>query len=297
MIRLFDPLRRSVREDASKTSAERAEDNNPEQELQPSPASRPEGFEGLESIRCHVGPEDRIVGCSQNHNFGAEKFRFLCHRLNELRQHKSLSRVLVTSAIPKEGKTVVAVNLALSLARSSPRVALVDADMRQPGVHRALGLGALPGLGEFLEGNLDLAVLVRRVDPFGLYLLPAGHASSNPFELLQGPRMRELMKQIAPAFDWIVFDSPPLISFADSHCLATLTDTVLLVVRPGLTPRETVQQGLAALEGAYVAGVVLNASDDARQDRYYYHYYPAASAKGKAPIATPPTEEGTPGNG
>ena len=282
MSRLFDPLRNSVQEGANQNAVERPEDNTPKQNLRP-----PEGFEGLESIRCQVRPEDRIVGCSQDHNLGAEKFRFLRHRLNQLRQQRPLARVLVTSAIPKEGKTVVAINLAVSLAGSSPRVALVDADLRHPGVHGALGLEALPGLGEFLEGRLEVDATLRRVDPLGLYFLPAGHASSNPFELLQGPRMGELMKRLAPAFDWIVFDSPPLIAFADSHCLATLTDAVLLVVRSGITPREAVREGLATLAGAYVAGVVLNGGDDTREDRYYYKYYPPAEDKASAPSDPP----------
>ncbi len=293
MSRLFDVLRQLGRQDANRIKAGRPELSAPGQDLPRSPETWPEGFESVESIGCHVRPEDRIVGCSQNHNLGAEKFRFLRHRLNQLRQQRPLSKVLITSAIPKEGKTVVAINLALSLARSSPRVALIDADIRQPGVHRALGLGPLPGLAEFLEGKLDLAGSIRRVDPLGLYFLPAGHASSNPFELFQGPRMHELMTLIAPAFDWIVFDSPPLISFADAHCLATLTDTVLLVVRRGLARRETVQQGLAALQGVYVAGVVLNASDDAGQDEYYYRYYSATTGKDKAPAASAQAQEGT----
>jgi capsular exopolysaccharide synthesis family protein len=274
-----------VQEEANTTVAKRPEETIPQNGRQPSGEARPQSLSNFETISCQVHPEDRLVGCSQNHDLGAEKFRFLRHRLNQLRSRRPLSKVLITSAVPKEGKTLVAVNLTVSLARSSPRVLLVDADMRQPAIDRALGLSALPGLAEFLEGKLELAAAIKRIEPMGFYFLPGGHASSNPFELLQGLRMRELATLIEPAFDWIVFDSPPLIPFADAHCLATLADTVLLVVRSGLTPRETLQQGLAALEGINVAGVVSNASDDVDQDRYYYRYYPKSSDKDKAQAA------------
>ncbi len=293
MSRLFDLFHQPAQKAANETTAELSNDKIPEQNLRYHQAP-PFDCGHSESILCHVRPEGRLVGCSENHNLGAEKFRLLRYRLNQLRQRRSVSKVLVTSAIPKEGKTVVATNLAISLALSFPRVALVDADMRQPTIHGILGLESLPGLAEFLEGKLAGVAWIRRVEPLGLSYLPAGHASTNPYELLQGPRMRELMELIEPAFDWIIFDSPPLISFADSHCLATFTDTVLLVVRAGVTLRPIVRQALAALDSAYVAGVVLNASDDASQDRYYYHYYPHGAEDNVSP--SPPLEEPSNGN-
>jgi capsular exopolysaccharide synthesis family protein len=295
MSRIFNALRPFTGEDANNAGAALPERDTTTRDLQLGPKICPPGFEHLTSVRCHVHPQDRLVGCGENHDLAAEKFRFLRHRLNQLRQHRPLSRLLVTSSVPKEGKTLVSVNLAMSLARSVPRVALVDADMRQPGIHRVLGLDSLPGLAEFLEGTIELRAGIRHVDPFGFYYLPAGRASSNPFELLQGPRMRELVTLMAAAFDWIVFDSPPLIPFADAHCLATVSDSILLVVRQGLTPRDSLEQGLAALNGTHIAGVVFNASNDTRQDQYYYRYYPRSSVKketSKAPSASPWSEKG-----
>lgn len=291
MSHIFDALHQPNREDAKKTATERPDDSTPVQHCQPL-FKTPDDFRGLGTVRCHVRPEDRVVGCCQNHNLGAEKFRSLHHRLSQLRRRRPLSKLLVTSFVPKEGKTVVAINLALTLARGSSRVALVDADLRQPEVHHTLGLESLPGLAEVLEGKLECAACLRRVDPLGLYYLPAGHASINPFELLQGPRMRALMELIAPAFDWIIFDSPPLIPFADAHYLAVLSDAVLLVVRPGVTPRKTVRQALAALDGACVAGVVMNASDDISQDKYYYlyqkdSYHDSAEDEALPPVPSP----------
>lgn len=273
---ILTQLRRPVQAAPDQSAAPGRTDGNPAP-VRPR-GSCPEGFEGLESIDYAVRSEDRIAGAGENHDFGAEKFRFLCYRLKQLRQKRPLRSVLVTSAVSKEGKTVVATNLALSLARSSKRVALIDADLRQPGVKGVLGLSSLPGLAEYLEGERELTASVRRLNPFGIYFLPAGKASSNPYELLQGPRMQELLKLMVPAFEWIVIDSPPLVPFADAHCLASVADAALLVLRPGVSPRESVQQGLAALNGAHIAGVVLNASDDSRQDQYYYRYYPSSAS-------------------
>ena len=278
MSRIFDAL--SLGGEADKTVDRPKGERVSEQGLQLLPLSQQNGLECAKTLRCELSPERRLVGCYPDHDLGAERFRFLRHRLNQVRQHRPLSKVLVTSSIPQEGKTLVATNMALSLARNSPRVLLLDADIRQPGVNRILGVKSLPGLAELLDSAFEPTTLLRRLDPQGLYYLPAGQANNNPFELLQRPRMRELIDILAPSFDWIIIDSPPLIPFADAHCLATFTDGVLLVVRPGVTPRKALQQGLAALAGVYVAGVVLNGDDDTRNDRYYYYYHPSTPQEG-----------------
>jgi protein-tyrosine kinase len=272
MSRIFEALRRSLESGADAGPANPAERRPGPLEPQ-TPEVRARGFEGVEAVSCRVRPEGRIVSGGSNHDLGAEKFRLLCYRLNQMRRRRALSRVTVTSCIPKEGKTVTAVNLAVSLARSFARVALVDADLRQPGISEVLGLGARPGMGEFLEGRIELERALCRVEPLGVHYLGAGKPSGNPFELLQSARMRELIQRMTPAFDWIIFDSPPLVPFADAHSLGVLTDTVLLVVRPGYTPRDILRRTLAGLEGIDIAGIVWNASDDLRHDRYYYRSY------------------------
>jgi capsular exopolysaccharide synthesis family protein len=238
------------------------------------------GFEDAAAVVCHVRPENRIVGCGENYEFGAEKFRFLRHRLTQLQRRRPISKLLVTSSIPKEGKTLVAINLAASLASRSQRVLLLDVDLRQPSIQSTLGLPPTAGLAEFLEGKAELGSIMRRVDPLGFFYLSAGKASVNPFELLEGSRIVELMALATTAFDWVVMDSPPLIPFADAHRLAVLADAVLLVARPGVTPRETLRQTLSTLESVQIAGVILNDSDDRMHDDYYYHYYPRDSTSG-----------------
>ncbi len=271
MSRIFDALRRSEQTKTGKPASQ-PPGGGRRQDLLRSQDWESVSFEPVKRVVCNALPEEHVLGVGQNQNPEQEKFRVLCHRLRQMREQKKLRKVLIASAIPKEGKTFVALNLTTTLARSSPRVLLVEADMRQPRINRALGLRPLSGLAEFLEDRIELTAACRRVDPLGFYLLPAGHPSTNPVELLQKPGLQELMARTMAAFDWIVFDSPPLTLFADAHYLATLVDAVLLVVREGSTPREAAKQGVVALQGAFVAGVVLNASTDLPSDHYYNGY-------------------------
>jgi len=239
----------------------------------------PEALERAPRLSTQPNPSGHMLLPEDDHEPGLEKFRFLGHRLNQLRQHRSVRSILVTSAIPKEGKTVVAANLAQTLVRMSPRVLLVDGDLRAPKIHSVLGVPPLPGLAEFLEGRSSFSDVVCRVDPDGWYYLPAGHPGTNPVELLEGERAGAFLRTARNHFDWVVLDSPPLLPFADACCLARMVDAVLLVARPGFTLRKDLQRAVSALDGVYLAGVVLNAHDEPRQN-YYYSYYRRAPAAG-----------------
>jgi len=231
------------------------------------------GFEDAEHVAVRIKPEEHIVVCGESHAPGAEKFRVLRHRLQKIRTDRPLTRLLVSSAVPREGKTLVAVNLAFSFAKISKRVLLVDADLRRPGVHQVLGLESVSGLAEFLEGDIDERMAIRRLDPLNLFYLPAGHSSAAVSELLGGGRFREFLKKAGEAFDWVVVDSAPITLFADTPHLATLVDASLLVVRLGVTPVDTVQQALGALEGSYVAGMVVNGETERGNQHYGYYSY------------------------
>ncbi len=276
MSRIFEALLRSKQQNSNKDSSDTHAEVFPWQKLLPTWGAQSSAFEPAARISEKIKGSEHIVAHSPEPNVGTEKFRVLRHRLHQIRQARRLTSVLVTSSIPKEGKTVVAVNLAITLALSSQRVLLVDADLREPGVHRALGLPQLPGLAEILEGREELEGVVHPVESTKVHYLPAGRTTSNPVELLESVRMRDLVSRLVPAFDWIVVDSPPVIPVADSHGLATLVDGVVFVVRSGSTPREDVQQGIEMLRGAFITGVVFNASDERRH--YGYYYYPSARA-------------------
>lgn len=208
---------------------------------------------------------------------GQETFRVLHHRLELIRRQRTLKKLLITSSIPKEGKTTVAINLAIALARSSSRVLLIDADLRHPGVHRSLGLPAQSGLGDWLEHRADMNGVLHRLDPYGFFHLSSGRTNVNPGEVLRQPQMREFLARTEAAFDWVVIDSPPVVPFVDSHHLATLVDGVLLVLRVGTTPKPALQQTLVSLGSAFVVGAVLNGSQD--RNRPYYNYYEAKDTR------------------
>ncbi len=228
---------------------------------------RPEIVAHADNVLCQPQAEERVLTSGQFPASAQESFRVLCQRLLQIRGQRRLQTVLVTSPVPREGKTVVAINLAATLARSSSAVLLVDADLRHPRLP-VLGITPSCGLADYLAGRIEVMRAIRRVDPLGFYYLPAGFASTNPSELLQKPALQEFISQAAATFDWVIFDSPSINMFADPRHLATLVDGVLLVVRENVTPKEAVQKSLAALDKAFVVGLVFNASTES----LYAHY-------------------------
>ena len=168
--------------------------------------------------------------------------------------------LLITSAQPEEGKTTISINLALSLARLNHRVLLVDANMRSPSVNQALGLPASPGLVDYLTTDTDWRACVHEQARANLDVLVGGRPDASPADLLSLPRMRSLVTDASRDYAFVVIDSPALLTHpADVQSLARLTDTVLLAVRQGATPREVVASAISQLD--HVSGVVLNRLD------------------------------------
>lgn len=268
MSRVFDALRKSAEEHGKSSSTA-----VPEAGL--GPVGEPVGLEQtLDTGQIPVVHSSAMNGNSPAtiwHEAGQETFRLLRHRLDLIRRRRPLKTILVTSSVPKEGKTVVAVNLAIMLARATQQVLLVDGDLRNPNVHSALGVQKMAGLGDLLEERIGLNEVLRRVEPYGLYFLPAGSARQNPGETLGRPAARQCLALCARQFEWIVVDSPPLIPFVDAHHLASVVDGLVMVVRQGFTPRSTFRQALAGLDMKSVVGTVLNSTRD--EQLQYYRYY------------------------
>lgn len=176
--------------------------------------------------------------------------------------------LLVTSARSAEGKTTVSINLALSLARLSYRVLLIDANMRYPCVQQALDLEKGPGLVGYLASDVDWPACGRMEANPGLDVIVCGEWSESPADLLSLPRMRQLVSEASGEYDYVVMDSPALLAHpADVRALAALADSVLLVVRQGTTPREAVSVALSQL--TRVRGVILNQSDASDMAAHY----------------------------
>ena len=204
--------------------------------------------------------------------------------------------ILVTSALPREGKTTAAANLAVTLAQLGDRTLLIDADLRKPGIGRLLNMngGKYAGLSSYLAGvsSLDL-VTVQHPSVPNLSAIPTGPLPPNPADLLSSHRLADAIAQLRAKFKFIVIDSPPVMAATDAVILSVQADGVLLVVRSGETPKEafTRTRDLLVSVKCRLLGVVLNAVNSHAPDYYYsYRYYPYSYGYGPQESAGAPHE-------
>lgn len=202
--------------------------------------------------------------------------------------------ILVTSALPREGKTTAAANLAVTLAQLGDRTLLIDADLRKPGVGRLLNLtdGKYAGLSSYLAGvsSLDLVTVPHPAIP-NLAAIPTGPLPPNPADLLSSHKLADAVAELRTKFKFIVIDSPPIMAATDAVILSVQSDGVLLVVRSGETPKEafTRTRDLLTSVKCRMLGVVLNAVDSSAPDYYYsYRYYPYSYGYGPQEAADIP---------
>ena len=222
-----------------------------------------------------VAAHAKFVSFDQKDSLAAEKFRFLATRLRHLQQKRSLHRLVVTSSVPGEGKSMIAANLACALALGKQEVLLLEGDLRKPSLGQQLGVRCLPGLSQTLRGEGD-SVNIYRVETTNLCVLLAGGSYNNPLEFMDGNKLSPLMDSIANAFDWIIIDCPPVLPLADTSIWTRLADAILLVARPGVTPKRQLQSSIEALEQSKLLGTVINASSETTANHYYYQYSPVS---------------------
>lgn len=181
--------------------------------------------------------------------------------------------IVVTSAVPEEGKTTTAVNLALAFAEDRDRrTLLVDADLRRPSVIRYVVPAPTLGLTEVLSGEASLEHVVIEMKSSHLTILPAGTPSTNPLELLRSDQLASVLSDLRRRFDRIIIDTPPTVPFTDAAVINALCDGALLVVRAGKTTGTLIDRACASLVHSTLLGVVLNDVVFTAIDRYYYHY-------------------------
>ncbi len=190
----------------------------------------------------------------------AEDYRQLRNNLQFLNVDEPPKVIMVTSALPSEGKTTAVVNLGLTLADAGQRVTIVEADLRKPKVARYLRMVGGVGLTNILAGSADLDDVVQRHATGDLSVIASGPTPPNPGELLSSSHMAALLEKLRGANDFVLIDAPPLLPVADSSGLAPYVDGVLISVRYGSTRKEQLQQAAATLErvGATTLGVILN---------------------------------------
>jgi polysaccharide biosynthesis transport protein len=190
--------------------------------------------------------------------------------------------IMVTSALPQEGKTTTSINTAVVLAQKGVRVLLIDADLRRPSIHKTLGMGPHSGLSNVLTGSITLeqAISSTAILP-NLFVLPAGTPPPNPAELLASSNMREVLSELQLQYDHIVIDTPPTLSVTDAVVLSQRADAVVLVIRSGQTTKQALRRSRDILTqvSAKVVGVLLNAVDLSSPDYYYYYEYQGKYAR------------------
>lgn len=207
-----------------------------------------------------------------------EQYRRLAASLHEMQLQHDIKTVMVSSAVPGEGKTLTSVNLALTLAHSyQRRVLLIDADLRRPSVHNVFDLPNGSGLGDGLSrdsGPLPIIEVTKH-----LSVLPAGQPNHNPTAALTSDRMRAILQEAARQFDWVVLDSPPVGLLADAKLMSSMVDGVILVIGAGSTNFELTEAAVAEVGRERIIGTVLNrvAEEDAGPGEYYDYYYYAHS--------------------
>jgi protein-tyrosine kinase len=207
---------------------------------------------------------------------GTEEFRTLRSRLYHLREKMPLKKLLVTSALPKEGKSFTSSNLAQVMVRQHGRRALlIDADLRAPRLHTMLGTTSDPGLSDYLLGKNDEFSIMQRGPLENLFFIPSGTGAADPAELVGNGRLKVLLQRVESLFDWIIIDSPPAIPVSDASVLAKACDGVLMVVRSNSTPVDLARKARQEFPDQALVGVVLNGTgeDALPYTRYYYESY------------------------
>ena len=224
---------------------------------------------------------ERLVASKTAPSALVEQFRSLAAALHRAQAEQHLKSVLVTSATPGDGKSHVSVNLALTLSDSyERRVLLIDADLRQPVLHRVFCVPNARGLADALNGKSGEPPSLVKISET-LTLLPAGGAGASPLSGLSSDRMKHLIAEAASHFDWVILDSPPAGVLADARLMSETVDAALLVVRAGVTRFEDLEAAADRLGHDRIIGLVLNAIDPAEisGQHYYDHHYGGSSQK------------------
>jgi protein-tyrosine kinase len=218
--------------------------------------------------------DGKVVGSGDIPQVTVEEYRRLAAALHNLQTQRGLKTLMVSSAVPREGKTLTITNLALTLSESyQRRVLLIDADLRHPSVHEVFGLPNGPGFADVLRSDGGSLPLVD-VSPC-LSLLTAGHPESNPMAQLTSDRLPTVVADAAARFDWVLLDTPPVGLLTDAQLIARVCEGVLFVIGAGVTPYSVVQRAIAELGADRIVGVVLNRVEAQKlpHNGYYSHYY------------------------
>ena len=210
-----------------------------------------------------------------------EQYRRLAARLMLAQAEQGIRTIMVTSALPGEGKTLTVANLALTLSESYKRdVLLVDADLRRPCVHQIFQIPNASGLNDGLKPDVERKVPLMRFSD-RLTLLTAGRPDMDPMSVLSGSRMKRVIEEAKSRFEWVLIDTPPITLLTDAHLLSALVDAVIVVVHSGVTPLPAIKKAVTAIGQDRILGVVMNhAVAGTLPESYGYYSSEAAERAG-----------------
>ena len=225
--------------------------------------------------------DEKLVRAPSANALSVEQYRRLASMLHDAQTARGLKSIIVTSAVPMEGKTLTVANLALTLSESyKRRVLLIDADLRRPSVHNIFRIAKNRGLSEVLRGDRFDSAEVRLTPQLSVLL--SGHTDQNPTAALSSDRMRQLVEDCKQKFDWVLLDTPPIGLLSDAQIIVRLAQSALFVIRAGVTPFAAVERAIEELGRDYVLGTVLNGVElQALPARGYYDGYYTAGEGGR----------------
>ncbi len=238
--------------------------------------------EKLEAKLSKLGPiegkriEARLITHLDPKSPVSEAYRTLRTNLQFSKIDKEVQTMLVTSSGPKEGKSTTSANLAIALAQSGKRVVLIDGDLRRPVVHSIFGIDKEDGITNYLMNDISYEKMIKESIMDNLYIIPSGILPPNPSELISSKNMEDLIARLKTDFDFVIFDTPPIIAVTDAAILSTKVDGTLLVVKSGQTNYDAVVRAKSLMDNvdARVLGALLNGVEvGGMYGTYYYYYY------------------------
>jgi len=232
------------------------------------------------SNRAPINMKIELIALREPHSIQAESYRSIRTTLLVSSPPGKIKTLLFTSPLAKEGKSSTISNLGITLAEASKRVVIVDSDLRRPKQDKIFGNNNSngPGLSGYLSSHIEPADIVKPTSVPNLYFVPSGHLPANPIEMLTSEKMDNLVAFLKRSFDFVLFDTPPILAVSDALAMGPMADAIILVVRGGHTPIQAIKQAKQKLDAHKLRclGVIINGVDLLEQDGYYakqyYHY-------------------------
>ncbi len=219
---------------------------------------------------------EHLVTITQPDSSVTEEYRKLKSMLIRATKENFLNTIMVTSSIDGEGKSITAINLAITLAQEIDHtILLIDTDLRKPQVHEYLGIKPKYGLSDYLMRDIDITDILIKTGIGNLVVLPAGNRVKNPVELLSSAKMQELIKELKHRYidRYIILDTPPIVPFAETIAISSYVDGVLFVIKEGHAQKKIIENAMNIMQDLNVLGIVFNGANAENLDGHYSSYY------------------------